>query len=759
MSKLWKTWITNQTQHPFYARKVFTVSGSVKTAVVKICGLGQFELHMNGQKVGDHELDPAWTDYRKIVSYVNYDVTELVEEGCNVIGAEVGNGWFILDDSEGYAFRFPGFMPPNPNPYRAYGAHLVLGVILTITYEDGRVETVETDETWKTAVHEVRTSNVYGSEIIDRKLIQKNWDSEAFDDSAWLPAVAATRTDIPEGKLVEQKMPPIKVVQTYEATLCGSVEAKNNLTAEIYDLGQNCSFMLSFEIKGNVGDTVRFYPAEKLATTGDVDQMAKNWMLIDNCITYVIGSENWEQYRQKFSYSAGRFLRVVRSNSKIKIKNLCGHAITSAWEEAGSFQCDDRRYIQIYDLVEKAVEANMVSVHTDCPTIERFAWQEPNHLMAPAIFYMKNGKELWRKFLQDMRASQHTADDIFYDFEGNVIYPGDGLMPSQCPCYIPNVVPVPGMGSFYDIIAWGSTCILGTRWHYIFYGDQTIIEENYEAGKRYFDHLQSCVNEDGFINHGLGDWGNPENELARENVETVFLYADATTLAWFASILNLADEAAKYREAAEQIKENYNNRLLVQMENGKWCYRNYEHKERIVTTQACEALPLYWGMVPKECETDIVDAFRDTLLEKKSFVAGEIGLPYIIQTASKYGMNDLIAQFITKEQHPSYYAFVLDGLTTLGEYWESNPRSQCHDMMGHITEWYYNGIAGIKPLEPGFRKILVKPYLPESMNEMKATYHSVSGDITVELHRRKTGIELHVQAAKEIEIQIDRGNL
>ena len=157
--------------------------------------------------------------------------------------------------------------------------------------------------------------------------------------------------------------------------------------------------------------------------------------------------------------------------------------------------------------------------------------------MAPSIFYMKDGRKLWEKFLLDMRTAQHTADDYFLDMEGNPYYPGEGLMPAQCPCYFPNVLPVPGLGDFYDIIPWGSTCILGTYWHYLFYGDKQIVEENYEAGKRYLEHLKTKVNADGFLNHGLGDWGNPKNELVRENIETAFLYADAKTLAYFAEVL------------------------------------------------------------------------------------------------------------------------------------------------------------------------------------------------------------------------------
>ena len=122
-------------------------------------------------------------------------------------------------------------------------------------------------------------------------------------------------------------------------------------------------------------------------------------------------------------------------------------------------------------------------------------------------------------------------------------------------------------------------------------------------------------------------------------------------------------------------------------------------------------------------------------------------------------MNDLTADFITRPEHPSYYAFVLDGLTTLGEYWEPNPRSHCHDMMGHIMEWFYNGLAGICPLEPGFTKVQVKPWLPSSINHLRCVYYSVSGDICVEMDRRSEGIDLRVAAADGVEVHIDRSLL
>jgi len=759
-------WITNGTAAPFYARREFTVQKEIRKAEAKACGLGQFLFWVNGKKVGDHELDPGWTDYRKLVEYVSFDVTEYLHTGKNVIGAEVGNGWFIKMD-EHYTFAFPPFMPPNPNPYRPYGKSLVFALELTVVYTDGTKETITADSHFTVKGHPVVMSNVYGSETMDGRMVQDGWHSVGFDDSDWKPAQTADQDSIPEGKLIRQEHPPVKVIHTYGGKYLQTVSGR-----DIYDFGQNMSGLLEFEVKGHAGEAVRIYPAEKLADNGDVDQMAKNWIAVDSCITYILGKDGeWEHFRMKFTYFAGRYVAVERVSKEkterdgnpaqkitsIEIRCLQAHALSSAYQTDGTFTCDDVRYNQIYDMIEKTVEANMTAgVHTDCPTIERFAWQEPNHLMAPSIFFMKNGKRLWEKFLLDMRAGQHTAEDWFLDMEGGKFYPGEGLVPAQCPCYIPNVLPVPGMGSFYDIIPWGSTIILGTYWHYQFYGDAKVIADNYGAGMRYLEHLKTKVNADGFLNHGLGDWGNPRDELARENIETAFLYADAMTLAGFAKVLRKEADQKALEEYAAQVKENYNEKLLVRHpEKGFWCYKAWDHPEEIFLTQATEALPLYWGLVPEGQEEEITRALRYTLERDGAFISGEVGLPYVIQSARRYGMNDLVSRFILKKEHPSYYAFVLDGETTLGEYWETNPRSHCHDMMGHIIEWYYNGIAGILCEEPGFAKVTIRPYLPEGITEFDCSYVSVQGKIRVHVKKEGTVVRLEAEWPEQIACQID----
>lgn len=202
MSELGK-WITSGTAAPFYARKQFRVSGEVRSAQAKVCGLGQFIFSVNGRKAGSHELDPGWTNYNKLIQYVNFDVTEYLVQGENVLGAEVGNGWFLKTD-EHYTFVFPPFMPPNPNPYKPFGKSPVLALELTIIYEDGRKEIIRGDETFTVKEHQVVMSNVYGSETIDGRLLKEGWCTPEFDASDWTAALVVSEEDAPKGKLVRQ---------------------------------------------------------------------------------------------------------------------------------------------------------------------------------------------------------------------------------------------------------------------------------------------------------------------------------------------------------------------------------------------------------------------------------------------------------------------------------------------------------------------------------------------------------------------------
>lgn len=258
-------WIGDGSAQPFYARKRFRVAKEVASATAKVCGLGQFVFWLNGRKVDDHELDPGWTDYRKLIEYVAFDIKDYLVVGENALGAEVGNGWFLKND-EHYTFHFPRSMPPNPNPYRPFGRSLVLALELHITYADGTEDTIRADGSFRVSRHPVIQSNVYGSKAMDGRLRQSGWSEAGFDDRGWQPAKVLPAAEEPAGVLVEQAHPPVKVIHSYPARYLHTVNGR-----DIYDLGQNMSGMLQFEARGKAGDVIRVYPAEKLGADGDVD--------------------------------------------------------------------------------------------------------------------------------------------------------------------------------------------------------------------------------------------------------------------------------------------------------------------------------------------------------------------------------------------------------------------------------------------------------------------------------------------------------
>ena len=242
---IFQKWITNGGTSPFYARKELHLREQPYSAKAFVCGLGQFQLYINGEKVTSRVLDPAWSAYDKLIYYVEFDLTDLLRAGDNVIAAEVGNGWYLMDTEGGYTFRFPEFMPPNPNPYQPFGKELILGLHAELTYADDTVETIDTDGSWLVAPHPIRISNCYGSEVMDGAKRIPGWNDLRTDPSLWRPAELA---EPPRGELALQTMPGVEVIHTYDAVLLAQRDGKS-----VYDFGQNASGMLSFRVKGKAG--------------------------------------------------------------------------------------------------------------------------------------------------------------------------------------------------------------------------------------------------------------------------------------------------------------------------------------------------------------------------------------------------------------------------------------------------------------------------------------------------------------------------
>lgn len=705
--KSWNAkWITNNTNKPFYARKTISLNDLPQKAIISVCGLGQFDLKINGKTVSNDVLKGAWTDFNKHIMYYTYDIADLLKQGDNEIFAEIANGWFIGDtENERHFYTLDKGYKPFGN-YLAFICELNLGD-----------KKIVSNEEWQVLKSATTLANIYGSEDYDNQYFQN------INNLKWEKAVVLNSENKPKGSLVPVDYPPVIIKHTYHARKV----ANPSHNTYIFDAGQNMSGMFEIEVKGRAGAKIKVTPVEKLNTTGNIDKTTDTWSV------YTLSGQGIEKFCPKFSYVGARWVQIenctvdTNDNSVPQIISVKGHFITSAAEDTGYFRCSNENYNKIFDLILKAVESNLNHCHTDCPTIEKLGWLEPNHLMAKGIMYCKNVNTLWSKIAMDIRDSQYTENDI--DNEYNA-----GFVPNIAPRY------AKFLGSFWDSIPWGSSIILAAWEQYMFYGNIEVLKQNYPASQKYIEYMTNQYNlyegdsEFEFICSGLGDWGIEQNKgNCRENVETAFYYHDLDVMSKIADILGEMEDSRYYANLAENVKENYNKALLkLNPQTGLWCYDAYDC-ENFSVTQPNQAMPLCFGMVPDEYVNDVRNSL-ETACADYHFHSGEIGLVYVIRALSDMGRNDIIHKMMLQDEHPSYIRFVNNGETTLPEFWRDDARSRNHDMMGHILEWFFEVVGGIKSYD-GFKSVVICSELLDWLDWVECSYKSINGLIYVKKQR------------------------
>lgn len=714
-------WLSSGEAKAFYAARKFSARGKIAEAFCSVCGLGQFVLRVNGEKVGDHELDPGWTDYNKQVQYVTFDVTELLQSGENDITAEIGCGWYVADIG-GRHFYTAGF-----HGYESFGKVLPFIFEMTVRYTDGTEEKLVSDKNWSVRHSATTLSNIYGSEDFDARLLPER---DVVSDPESHCAVVLSEADIPKGEPVAMSHPPVKIVRTYEPV---------NITTRgggvIYDFGQNMSGLFEITVSGKRGQQVKMTPVEKLTADGDICRSCDSYLI------YTLSGNGAECWRPQFTYSAGRWVKVECLPAKgtdgvPQILDIKAHFVTSSAEVTGHFSCSDEQCGQILNIIERAIDSNLNHVHTDCPTVERLGWLETSHLMAPSVMYYRNADTLWAKILRDVRESQYKAGEDERDLSYPNFKYGEGMITSVAPRYA-RFLHAGRMGSFWDIVPWGSTVILAELQRRRFYGENEYENEIYKTAKRYIGFLKRQYDEyseiygrqgdEKFLCHGLGDWGVLRvGTEARENVETAFFYHDLDVMAKEAERLGKPDDTEYFRQIANEVKDDYNRALLTLNEQtGEYYYKMYGDNEKNRLIQTALALPLYFGMVPDDKRASVERLFLSSVACRK-IESGEIGLRYILRLLGEMDKNDIVYDMMMQPEHPSYIRFIEHGETTLPEYWEDDARSHNHDMMGHIYEWFYACVAGITS-EDGFYTVRIAPRLPKALTSVNCEYHAATG--------------------------------
>ena len=296
-------------------RGAFAVKGAVRSARAYVTSLGLYELEINGQRVGDQLMTPGWTSYRHRLQYQTYDVTRLLRSGANAIGATLGDGWYrgylAWGDKRGL-----------------YGERLALLCQLRIEHEDGRVETIVTDGSWKSATGPIRASDIYMGETYDARLERPGWSATGYDDKDWVPV----RVVEPEKRaLIAPAGPPVRKIEEVRPVKILKTPAGET----VFDMGQNMVGHVRLKVRGPAGTTVTLRHAEVLDKAGNF--YTANLRAAKQQVTYVLRGGADEVYEPHFTFQGFRYVAVEGWPGEPTLDGLVGVVVHSDMPVTGVF--------------------------------------------------------------------------------------------------------------------------------------------------------------------------------------------------------------------------------------------------------------------------------------------------------------------------------------------------------------------------------------------------------------------------------------
>ena len=688
-------------------RKVFQVrEEEIRKVRLYGCGLGLADVFLNGEKTDRDYYEPWDTDYRKTVYYKVWNLDGMLRPGENVLGIWLGNGQYRnyeevytlparYQKTDGWREKDSGF----------YGD--AKGILqLEIWYADGSIQRIVTDESWQYADSPLLFSNWYGGEDYDSRLEIEDWCLAGCRYGGWEQAV---RKEPPMGKLKAKDAPPIGIVE--ELIPVDIYPIKNG--HYIVDMGKNSAgfekLILRDTTPDMAGQRIILYPAETLGPDGSVDQYSCTQgdpgVIYD---TYWVSGKGTEEWSPRFCYHGFRYLEVEGFPGVPDKDNFRGYRLRALNERTGSFETSDEVLSAIDRITTRSIECNMMSVFTDCPQIEKLGWLETTNLMFFSMSQSYDIRAWMEKILQDILDSQYENGYI--------------------PAIAPEFQRISGLAHDPN---WSGVCALMPWDYYEAYGDAFLLEMAYPVMTRYVAYLEEETRPDKYILYHIqmGDWGAFDTTTPKELVGSCAFYNIVDITSRTAALLQKPQDAEKYRLLAEQIKFSIN--------------RRFRHPESGVYgsgSEASYACPLYAGVVEERDIPRTVELLVEEVRRKGDHLStGEVGLKQLFAALARYGRSDVVYRIVTNRTQPSYWYFVDQGATTLPEYWDMN-RSQNHAMMGHVKEWLSRYLAGIDFLEPGYRKIRMRPYMPEGVDYAQATVPCPYGQISFAWKRGEEGI-------------------
>ncbi|WP_113654612.1 alpha-L-rhamnosidase [Pedobacter namyangjuensis] len=701
-----------------YFRKQFETTKKIKSARAYITAGGLYELSLNGNKVGNHRMDPTYTRFDRRNLYVTYDVTKHLQNGKNAIGVTLGNGWYNHQSTAVWDFE--------KAPWRNRPTFCM---DLRITYTDGTVEVVKSGKDWKTDLSPIIFNSIYTAEHYDARLEQSGWNKINFDDSKWKRVIYRSA---PSQNVVAQVLHPVRNVEEIKAKSL----RKFNDTTYLFDLGRNISGVSKITLNGPTGTIVRLKHVERLYANGraDMSNIDVHYRPTDDKDPFqtdiiILNGKGEQSFMPYFNYKGFQYVEVSLSKPlNLKKEDLVGYFMHSDVPVAGEIKASDTLINKIFYATNNSYLSNLFGYPTDCPQREKNGWTGDAAIAVEIGLYGFDAITIYEKWLADHRDEQQP----------------NGVLPS--------IIPTDGWGyEWGNGPDWTSTIAI-IPWNiYLFYGDKKLLADCYENIKKYVNHIDETY-PSGLTSWGLGDWVPVKSKSPVELTSTCYYYADAVILAKAAKILGKTDDYKKYTALAEKIKTAFNNKYLNKQTG---IYSNGLQTELSV--------PLFWGIVPEENKALVAENLAKRV-EADGFHldVGLLGTKAILNALSENGHADLAYKIASQRTFPSWGWWIANGATTLYENWPIDAKSDIsmnHIMFGEIGAWLYKAPGGIKPdeNEPGFKHILLQPHVVEGLDHFEASHDSPYGKIKSAWKRIKGGVryEISIPANASASIQLD----
>ena len=695
--------------------------GAVRIATLDVTAFGIVDARVNGQPVAPALLTPGWTSYEWRLRYATFDITALLEP-CNAVGLTVGNGW--------YRGRL-GWTGAS----QVYGQETGASAQLSIEYEDGHLQQVITDQSWRTSAGPVLADDLYDGQTIDARALIDGWDRPGFNSQAW----AGVRTLALDTSRLEPyigpKVTPREVLPVQRTWISPGGKV-------LVDFGQNIVGWVRVRTQGPTGTAITIRHAEVL----EHDELGVRPLRSALATDRFILSGGPDLFEPTFTFHGFRYAEIEGWPGDFDTAAIEAVIIGSELERIGTFTCSDPLLSQFHRNVVWGLRGNFVDVPADCPQRdERLGWTGDLSVFAPTAAFLFDVKDFLKSWLRDLAIEQQHHN---------------GMVPFVVPDVLKYTDRPGGFDSQATTAIWSDAAVWVPWALWQAYGDQTVLEDQFESMTAHVRQVRSLLSPTGLWDTGFqfGDWLDPDApiehpELAKAHpgvVATASAYRTAGMLAQAAAVLGRTAEQTEFNDLATALRVAFN--------------QYYVNVDAGYITSDCAtvyALAISFGLLDPTIEQAAGRRLAQLVTQAQFRVStGFAGTAFVLDALARSNQFDAAYRLLLEQQCPSWMYPVTMGATTVWERWDSmlpdgsintgEMTSFNHYALGAVADWIHRFIGGIAPLEPGYRQVLIAPRpgggLTHAASSLRTPHGLVSLTWKVNAHNR-TEIDIELPAA------------